>query len=60
MRLGAGRYVMYWDGDPNGHVVLKGPVKVVRARGLGVLVEASDGRRFRLKRSDVEPQHGVG
>lgn len=56
--LKAGTEVLYWDDDPNGHLTLKGPVKVVRACGFGVLVELQCGgtvARFRVHRGDVEP-----
>lgn len=50
--LRAGARVLYWDDDMNGHASLWGPVTVVRARGLGVLV-ARAGGHFRIDRGIV-------
>jgi hypothetical protein len=59
MRLSRGVSVMYWDPDPSGHMVLKGPAEVVAARGQSVTLrrieEFGMGGLFRVLRTDVEP-----
>jgi hypothetical protein len=45
--------VMYWDGDPNGHNVLKGPATVVRAGSSSVVLRLNSAM-FKVPRGDIE------
>lgn len=59
MRLRAGMTIKHYDDDANGNTTIW-TAKVIRARGLGLLVERisdgpSNGLQYRISRGDLLP-----
>lgn len=57
MRLRAGMTIKHYDDDPNGYATIW-TAKIIRARGLGLLVERisdgpTNGLRYRIVRGDL-------